>query len=62
MSAVLHTEHDLNTANFEIFSYLLQVPVCLTCGGDIGFEEALVYCFKCEDCALHSYLLLTHCI
>ncbi|XP_045799121.1 uncharacterized protein LOC123893229 isoform X2 [Trifolium pratense] len=33
-----------------------QVSVCLTCG-DEGFQEALVYCKKCEDCALHRYCL-----
>ncbi|CAJ2661954.1 unnamed protein product [Trifolium pratense] len=33
-----------------------QVSVCLTCGHE-GFLEALVYCKKCEDCALHRYCL-----
>ncbi|XP_024641400.2 uncharacterized protein [Medicago truncatula] len=35
---------------------LPQVSVCLKCG-DEGFEETLVYCKKCEDCALHRYCL-----
>ncbi|CAJ2666239.1 unnamed protein product [Trifolium pratense] len=35
---------------------LPQVSVCLTCG-DEGFEEAIVYCNKCQDCARHRYCL-----
>lgn len=35
---------------------LPKIPVCLTCG-DVGFEETLVYCNKCEECALHRYCL-----
>ncbi|CAK8536546.1 unnamed protein product [Lathyrus sativus] len=31
---------------------LSQVLVCLTCG-DEGFEEAIVYCSKCGDYAMH---------
>ncbi|CAL5185345.1 unnamed protein product [Lathyrus oleraceus] len=32
------------------------VSVCLKCGNQ-GFEETLVYCFKCQDYALHRYCL-----
>ncbi|KAL5080706.1 hypothetical protein RYX36_009127, partial [Vicia faba] len=35
---------------------LLKVSVCLTCG-DEGFEEAIVYCSKCGDYAMHRYCL-----
>ncbi|MCI16794.1 hypothetical protein A2U01_0037938, partial [Trifolium medium] len=31
---------------------LPQVSVCLTCG-DEGFEEAIVYCYKCKGYAIH---------
>ncbi|CAK8532872.1 unnamed protein product [Lathyrus sativus] len=36
--------------------HLPQVSVCLTCG-DEGFEEAIVYCSKCGDYAMHRYCL-----
>ncbi|XP_058773351.1 uncharacterized protein LOC131647481 [Vicia villosa] len=36
--------------------HLPQVSVCLTCG-DEGFEEAIVYCSKCGDYAIHRYCL-----
>ncbi|XP_058779038.1 uncharacterized protein LOC131653028 [Vicia villosa] len=36
---------------------LLKVSVCLTCG-DEGFEEAIVYCSKCGDYAMHRYCLV----
>ncbi|CAK8532634.1 unnamed protein product [Lathyrus sativus] len=32
------------------------VSVCLKCGNQ-GFEETLVYCFKCQHYALHRYCL-----
>ncbi|CAI8593771.1 unnamed protein product [Vicia faba] len=32
------------------------VSVCLKCGNE-GFEETLVYCFKCQGYALHRYCL-----
>ncbi|CAL5185445.1 unnamed protein product [Lathyrus oleraceus] len=35
---------------------LLKVSVCLTCG-DEGFKEAIVYCSKCGDYAMHRYCL-----
>ncbi|CAI8593903.1 unnamed protein product [Vicia faba] len=35
---------------------VLKMSVCLTCG-DEGFEEAIVYCSKCGDYAMHRYCL-----
>ncbi|XP_050911993.1 uncharacterized protein LOC127126962 [Lathyrus oleraceus] len=36
--------------------HLPQVSICLMCG-DEGFEEAIVYCSKCGDYAMHRYCL-----
>ncbi|GAU26404.1 hypothetical protein TSUD_278490 [Trifolium subterraneum] len=51
----VEVEMDVVATESEI-SKLPQVTVCLTCG-DEGFEEAIVYCNKCEDCFMHRYCL-----
>lgn len=41
------------------YLFLFQVSVCIKCGNE-GFEETLVYCFKCQNYALHRYFSSTH--
>lgn len=43
-----------------ILMYWLQVTVCQTCG-DRGIEDALLFCDKCQNYALHRYNLFPLC-
>ncbi|CAK8532871.1 unnamed protein product [Lathyrus sativus] len=55
-SSRVEMEMDVDLSPESGKTKLLKVSVCLTCG-DEGFEEAIVYCSKCGDYAMHRYCL-----